>query len=336
MPTVVYVSCADERQIVGFELDPAGGTLREMSRVAVPGSDAPSAGSLPLAVSPDRRFLYAALRSEPFPVVTYAIEAGGMLRQAGTALLADSMCYLATDPNGVRLFAASYGGNEVTVSAIADGIAGESLQVFATPPKAHSIRLDPEGRFAYVACLGGDVILAQRFEAGALEATPNAAVRTKAGAGPRHLAFGRGGRVVYCVNELDATVNVYDRDPATGGLRELQSVPLVPATGQMAAADIHLTPDERFLYASERKTDTLAGFRVDAGTGLLEAIGTVPSEHGPRGFAITRDGRFLLCAGMGSGSVATYAIDPVTGALARSGSVPAGMGANWVEIVAVD
>jgi 6-phosphogluconolactonase len=69
---------------------------------------------------------------------------------------------------------------------------------------------------------------------------------------------------------------------------------------------------------------------------LLSAIGTVPSEAGPRGFAITPDGRFLLCAGIGSGVVATYAIDPATGALARTGSVAAGLGANWVEVVASD
>ena len=333
MPTVVYVSCADERQIVGFELDPAGGTLREIGRVTVPGSDAPSPSSLPLAVSPDRKWLYAALRSEPFPVATYAIEAGGSLRHAGTARLADSMCYLATDPAGVRLFAASYGGNKVAVSAIAGGIVGETLQVIATPPKAHCILPDPDGRFVYAACLGGDVILAQRFDATGLDPTPNPAVRTRAGAGPRHLAFGQGGRRLYCVNELDGTVNAYERDASTGALMEIQSVSALPhpVSGNAAAADIHLTPDGRFLYASLRTTNTLAAFGVDPATGRLNPLGHVPSELNPRGFAIEPEGKFLLCAGMDSGMVATYALDAETGALTRTSAVRAGAGANWVE-----
>ena len=296
MPGFVFVSCADERVIAGFALD-ANGRLREASRTVVGGIEGPSPGSLPLAVSADRRWLYAGLRGQPFAVVTFAVEADGTLREAGRAGLADSMCYLSTDAAGSRLFAASYGGNKVTVSAVADGIAGETLQVIGTAQNAHSIRLDPEGRFAYVACLGGDVILGHRFEGGTLADEAAVAARTKQGAGPRHLAFTRDGGRVYCLNELDATVNAYARDPATGGLRELQSVPVVPAAGKMAAADIHLTPDEQFLYASERGTNTLAGFRVDAATGSLTPIGTVPGEAVPRGFAITPDGRFLLVRG---------------------------------------
>src|SRR3954453_13955271 len=206
MPGFAYVSCADERVIARFALERDGG-LREASRTVVGGIEGPSPGPLPLAVSADRRCLYAGLRGEPFAVVTFAIEADGGLREAGRARLADSMCYLSTNSAGTRLFAASYGGNKVTVSTVADGIAGETVQVIGTPPNAHSIRLDPEERFAYVGCLGGDVILAQRFEGGALAGEAAVAARTKRGAGPRHLAFTRDGGRVYCVNELDATVN---------------------------------------------------------------------------------------------------------------------------------
>ena len=121
---------------------------------------------------------------------------------------------------------------------------------------------------------------------------------------------------------------MYDRDAATGMLREKQSATVLPAPagGKVAAADIHLTPDGRFLYTSERSTDTLAAFEVDGETGMVGLIGHVASEPGPRGFAIDPGGAFLLCAGLTSGRVATYAIDRASGALTRSGAIAVGRG----------
>jgi 6-phosphogluconolactonase len=243
------------------------------------------------------------------------------------------MCYLSTDRTGTRLFAASYGGAKLGVSRIEAGIAGDTLQVIETPPKAHSIVSAPDGSFVYAACLGGEVILAQRFDGAALDPVPNPAARTKPGAGPRHLAFAGGGRRLYCVNEVDATVNAYDRDPVTGALTERQSISALPhpVPGSAAAADIHLTPDERFLYASVRSTNTLACYRVDAGR--LTLLEHAPAEPAPRGFAIEPHGEFLLCAGMHSGTVATHQIDPQSGRLTRIGAVPTGAEPNWVEVL---
>lgn len=336
MRTTVYVSCADDKRIVVLDMDRATGALRELSRADVPGTIGSSPGSLPLALSPDRRWLYAALRAEPFPVCSFAIDpASGALELRGTARLPDSMCYLSTDRTGTSLFSASYGGGVLGVSRIADGIVGEVTQALATPPKAHSIRPDPENRFAYAACLGGDVLLAQRFDGVRLDPTPHPVAITRPGAGPRHFTFADGGRRLYLLNELDGTVNVYDRDLETGALREKQSITVLatPAQGKVAAADIHLTPDERFLYASERTTNILTAFRVEAGNGILTLAGHAPSEPTPRGFAIASQSKFLLCAGLTSGKVATYAIDDASGVLLRASAVEVGTGANWIEMV---
>ena len=335
MRTTVYVSCADDKQIVVLDMDRATGALRELSRTDVPGTAEPSPNSLPLALSPNRRWLYAALRTEPFPVCSFAIDPiTGALELRGTARLADSMCYLSTDRTGTRLFSASYGGAKLGLAPITDGIAGETSQVLATPPKAHSVRPDPENRIVYAACLGGDVVLAQPFDGSNLDPTPHPAATTRIGAGPRHFVFAHRGRRLYLLNELDGTINVYDRDLETGALREKQSITVLArsAAGSVAAADIHLTPDERFLYASERMTHILAAFRVDAETGLLILTGHVPSEPMPRGFAIDPQGEFLLCAGLTSGRVATYAIDQTSGALGRVSAVEVGGGPNWIEI----
>jgi 6-phosphogluconolactonase len=197
---------------------------------------------------------------------------------------------------------------------------------------------DPANRFLCAASLGGDAILCQGFDAATLRlaAAPRIAMATRPGAGPRHLAFGQGGRVLYAVNECDATLDVFARDPLTGALAPRQTVPLLPdgaGPGPHAAADLHLTPDGRFLYTSERATDTLAGFRVDPADGTLSPVCRVPSEPTPRGFAIAPGGRFLLCAGLASGTLGVYGIDPGSGVLTRMAALAVGAGANWVEVV---
>jgi 6-phosphogluconolactonase len=104
-------------------------------------------------------------------------------------------------------------------------------------------------------------------------------------------------------------------------------------SGKPWAADIHVTPDGRFLYASERTSSTLAGFAIDAGTGALKPIGNWPTETQPRGFAIDPAGRFLLSTGQISHSLTAYAINADSGALRPLKRYPMGANPNWVEIV---
>ena len=99
------------------------------------------------------------------------------------------------------------------------------------------------------------------------------------------------------------------------------------------AADLHLTPDGKFLYASERGTSTIAGFKVDPGNGTLALIGHTPTELQPRGFAIDSQGRYLLAVGMLSDSLTSFAIDPTSGKLSKLKQYPMGKNPNWVEIV---
>ncbi len=338
MPMIVYVSCADDKAITVLEMDPVGGDLTERARVPVPGTNEPSTGSMPLALSPDRHFLYAALRTAPFPVSSFRINrSDGSLAHVGMAKLPDSMCYLSTDTSGAFMFSASYGGNKLAVAPIVNGVVQDSTQIVETPPKAHSVQVDPSNRFVYAATLGGDAILCQHFDraTGRIDPVPQIAARTRAGAGPRHLQFARNGAVLYLINELDGSINVYERDVGTGALAEIQSISMLrsPAADRVAAADLHISPDGRFLYGSERTTNILAAFRIEPSSGKLSLIGHVDSETTPRGFAVSPQGRFVLCAGMATGKLGVYAIDPGTGALRHHSAVEVGAAPNWIEIV---
>jgi len=105
--------------------------------------------------------------------------------------------------------------------------------------------------------------------------------------------------------------------------------------GTLVFEDIHITPDGRFLYASERTTSTLTAYKVDASSGKLTTIGSVPTEKQPRGFHIDPAGRYLAAVGELSDSMTVYAIDQSSGALGKLKSYPTGKKPNWVEFLSL-
>ncbi|MFI9503512.1 lactonase family protein [Nocardia sp. NPDC052566] len=326
---IVYVSNADGREISVLRLD-ASGVLTPVRAVAVDGK------VMPLAVSPDRRRLYAGLRSTPYRVAVFEIESGtGDLVPVATGPLPDNMAYLGVDRSGHYLLSASYTGDKVAVQRIGgDGAVGEVVQVLATPPHAHSIVADPSNRYVFVGVLGGDTVWQYRFD-GTL--TPNAPpfVATKPGAGPRHIAFHPDGRVVYVSNELDGTVESFLFDADSGVLDPVTALSVVPPSHAgitPATSELRVTPDGRYLYVAERVSSSLACFRVDGATGALAPCGHTFTETRPRGFAIDPRGRFLVAAGQRTGHVAGYAIGS-GGGLELVDRRAVGADPNWVEIV---
>ena len=134
-------------------------------------------------------------------------------------------------------------------------------------------------------------------------------------------------KVVLVVVEVVVLCGVFG---AFGALSRAQQL---PQTAVPEHYDIHLTPDGKFLYASERTTSTLAAFSVDLKTGLLTSIDSYPTEKQPRGFNIDPTGRYLLSVGQLSNSMTSYAIDKATGKLTKLREYPMGKNPNWVEIV---
>jgi 6-phosphogluconolactonase len=291
-----------------------------------------------MALNPARNLLYAVRRSEPMAVLAFAIAPDdGRLTAIGEAPLPHSMCHVSTDRTGRWLFTASYGGSAVAVSPIdARGVPQAARTVIQTPPKAHCILAGPDNRHVYATSLGGDQVLHWHFddETGTLAPAEPPAARTVSGAGPRHFVFHPDGRTVYVLGELDGSITQMALD-ADGAMRAVARVSALPPgfSGEPWGADLHLTPDARFLYASERRASVLAMFRVDTHTGALECLGHVPTQTQPRGFHIDPSGRYLVAAGQASHGVSVYAIDTTTGGLTETSRRDAGRDPNWVEIV---
>jgi len=347
--TFVYVSNAEDGDIGIYRMTDSG-ELQPGARVKA------ASAVMPMSVSPDRRFLYAASRSKPYTVHVYSIDSGtGALTPLSTAPLAESFPYISLDKSGRFLFGASYGGNVISVNAVGgDGrVAVEPLQIIPVGRNAHSIRVDESNRFVYVPSLGNDSIFQFAFDAksGRLSSNTPAVSLMKAMTGPRHFITSSDNKFVYVLSEFLGTVTTFALDARTGLLTEVISISGLPPDSNLVpgaprggptsrntdndiwAADIHMTPNGRFLYVSERTSSTLGALGVDAASGRLTYLSTTPTERQPRGFAIDPQGRFLVATGEKSETISVYAIDQASGALRLLNKYPTGKGSNWVEIV---
>jgi len=355
--TFVYISCAEDGEIAAMEMNIESGELNMIGKA--------KAGKvvMPLAVSPDSRYLHAAIRSVPYSFASYAIDpATGWLTHLSTIPAPDNLAYISLDRTGRFLFGASYTNSKITVNPIGDrgAVLAEPTQIMDTGKHAHSILADPYNRFVYSANLGSDQIMQLIFDQkkGLLSSNNPAVVKTGEDSGPRHIVFSPNKKFAYVIHELDGMVRAFSFDNRTGLLTEIQAISSVPRNADLASgkattgigsaqytseqdkpriktSDIHITPDGKFLYASERTTSTLAAFAVDGVTGTLRYINSFESEKQPRGFNIDPRGRFLLAAGTKSGQCLVYKINRETGELQPYKRFPVGKDPNWIEIVEV-
>lgn len=346
--TFVYVSEADDGTVARYMLNDANGSLQLLGRTEAGGK------VMPLALSADHQHLYAAIRSKPLKLVTWQIDrATGDLNKTGEVAAVASYPYISTDKQGRFLLGASYDGDVVHVYRLAkDGaVIAPPVGSYKTGHAAHSVIVDDAGKTAYVGNLGTDRVLQLSLsKAGELSALANGYVKTAAENGPRHSVLSPDQHYLYNIGEMGGVITQFRRD-AQGELFKVSETPNAVAaeyklqqgrerppgysdsTPRIWSADIHLTPDGRFLYVSERTSSTITGYRVNRGDGKLTLIGSWPVEKQPRSFAITANSRWLIASGEKSHVIGSYAIDDESGALKRVSEAPAGGDANWVTVV---
>jgi 6-phosphogluconolactonase (cycloisomerase 2 family) len=250
--------------------------------------------------------------------------------------------HLALDASGRHLVVTNHIGASVAVLPIAaDGALGplEQIVPFAGPLGPHRVEqqqakphfnlFDPSGRFVIVPDKGLDRVFSFRLDAGRLVPAAVPFVQARDGAGPRSLVFHPRQPMAYIVNELDSTVTTYGFDADTGALAPRQVLPTLPSsfTGNSRAAGIAIDASGRTVYASNRGHDSIAVFRVDADSGLLDFVAADPSGgRTPRFFTLSPDGRQLYALNEDSDSIVTFSVDAETGRLvpATTGVVACG------------
>ncbi len=338
--TLVYVGTYTRKGSEGiyvFEMD-ADGALHPAARPAK--TPNPSF----LAIHPNGRALYSVAEVGRYAgrpsgaAAAFAIDDAGALRPLNTQpSRGQGPCHLSVDSQGRFLFVANYASGSVAMLPILpDGRLGEATDFHqhegssANPkrqagPHAHSITIGPQDRFAFAADLGLDKVLIYElvFAEGRMKPHDPAWVKVKPGAGPRHFAFHPDAAHAYLINELDNTLVAFDYDAEAGRLVEKQTVSTLPADFKEVSycADVHVSPDGRFVYGSNRGHDSIAIFAVKPDTGELTPAGWASTRgRTPRNFAIDPTGRFMLVANQDSDNIVTFRIDPESGALSPTGA----------------
>ncbi|MFV0361104.1 lactonase family protein [Tropicimonas sp.] len=353
--TFVYVSNAKDGNVAGFALSDDG-------RLAPLGLSEAAPLVMPMTSATDGSALYAAVRSEPFAVHAWRIDAeSGALTPLGTAPLAANMLYLSLDQSGRYLFAASNSSDLITVNALdeAGRVSDTPVQSVQTRDYVHAVRTDATNRYLFAPSLGENVVEQFTFDPATATLAYNAAqtVPLPEESGPRHFIVSPDNRHLYVVSQFLGVVSAFALDGATGQLTALgdfdgmpgtrlhpgkkrppvsSAGPAKPDPEAIWAADIGITPDGRWLYISERTESRLIGFARDPESGALSYLGATDTEQQPRDFAISPDGAFLIAAGEKSGHIAAYRIDPESGTLTLRDRQETGAGPAWVEIVRTD
>lgn len=336
----LYVACRDGMHILVYHIDRETGALDEAQRLEVPGRVGP------IALTPDGKALYAALNNPARLLPTTRDTKSGTLTLLEPTDVPAFPTYLDIDATGKFALTASYGAGEVHTHAIRDDrtIRPAPLHVIKTERTAHACLIDPANRFVYIPHTTPNAVYQFRFNDtdGSLEPIQPFIVRgggkPDAPAGPRHYVYHPTLDVVYFVNELDSSVSAYAWDrKGTGTLARFESQSTLPPgfREKNTCADIHITPDGRFLYASNRGHDSIAAYKLNK-EGQMTLIDYFKTEARPREFAIDLNGQYLYAAGMNADKLAAYAIDKRTGRLNRIGTYQTPAVPIWVEAVELD
>ena len=326
----VFVSESKDNKIATFLLDPESGALTRSSEV--------DAGGAPgcLALSRDKTKLYASIRTtESF--ATFGIGDAGKLKLISTAPGPGSAAYIYTDKTNRWLLSACYGNGKVAVSAIKDQIVtGPPVQVLEMGKKAHCIQTSPSNLFAFVPHTGELNRVDQfRFDPEKGRLAKNSFASGVEGGGPRHLQFHPNGKWVYLVNEQGKSVTHCKFDSESGKLALQGTVSTLPDDHSEkggSCADIEISADGKFVYASNRGHNSIAIFKIDPQSGAVRSLGQEPTEEIPRSFnLIGKDEKFLVAAGQKSNTLAVYRRDSETGLLKKLGVIPCGNSPAWVQ-----
>ena len=346
------VAGAQDNTIFLYRLDPATGALKLLS--AQKGGASPTY----LALDTSHQHMYAVSETQVYQgeagggvsALTIDQHTGGLTMLNQQPSRGASPCYISLDHTGKTVLVANYlGGNvsqyllegngQLSPPTAMDQHVGRGPHKNQNTAHAHCIIPDPANHFAFAVDLGTDQVYGYRLDAaqGHLERLPEPAFQARPGAGPRHLVFHPNGQRAYLINELNSTLTALSYNANAGRFTEIQTLSALPADykGENSGADVHLSADGRFLYASNRGHNSIGVFAINKTTGILTPVQDISTQgKTPRNFSLDRSGRLLLVANQNSDNVVTYRVDAATGKLTPTGqtiTVPSPMFVQVVE-----
>lgn len=245
-------------------------------------------------------------------------------------------CYISVDKSGKFVIAGNYSSGTASVLPVKkDGSLDAPVSVVQHEgsgvnserqegPHVHCTVLSKDNNYVFITDLGIDKIMIYSFDSkkGKLSPAPTPYIETEPGTGPRHFEFHPNNKFAYLLEELSGGISVYAYK-GKGQLDLLQNISALPPDyiGPVGSADIHVSTDGKFLYASNRgESNTIAIFSINQQNGELTLVGH-QSTMGktPRNFNFDPSGNFLLAANQNSDNIVIFKRDKATGLLTDTG-----------------
>jgi len=290
-----------------------------------------------LAISKNERFVYSinesgGKRSGKATAFAFDKKTGTLQIINQQFIGGNGSCYVSVDRANKWLFAANYTSGSISVLSLQFNGAIDTLQQVEQyggksinlqrqkEPHAHTIVLSPDEKRVFTTDLGTDKIHQYKFVSSAkhspLEITTDSIIQSTLGNGPRHIAFHPTKKIMSVVNELNGTIDVFDYASTKPMLLQTIST---DSTNKLdkGSADIHYSPDGKFLYVSNRGNENNIGiFSVDKKSALLKLV-ALQSTMGkvPRNFMIDPTGNYLLVANQKSDNIVVFKRNAQTGLL---------------------
>jgi 6-phosphogluconolactonase len=306
-----------------------------------------------MALTPPRdghRKLYAvnAVNAPTATVTTFDldIKTGALAQKGKVSAGGAGPCYISVDSTGKAAFVANYWGATIASYRIQpDGSLSSPVDIFnyrdakyghngpntvrQEQPHPHSVYISPDDRFLIVNDLGHDSLTVYSIDPETAKLTPSAPLltSTRAGSGPRHIAFHPNGRWIYVINELDSTLDHFLWTTTRGSASASPKGLLVNASTTVStiasffpaakntAAEVMIAPDGNYLYASNRGEDTLVVFAIQDDGSLKEVQRISSGGKTPRHFTFDPTFKWILCGNQDSANVAVFRRDAGTGKL---------------------
>jgi len=288
-----------------------------------------------LTLSPNEKFVYSVGENDEGDGAAYAFsfdkKTGRLVPINSQSTQSAGPCYITIDKKGKNVHTANYGGGSISSFQVkSDGGLSELVSLIRfkgsgpdtvrqKSPHVHCVRYSPDGKYLFATDLGTDKIYRMEAMEAVFEGQPAIsestliAFVTPPGTGPRHFDFHPGEEYVYLLGELSGEVIVYDYND---GYLKIKQTIASDTVGALGSADIHVSPDGRFLYTSNRlKADGIAIFSINPDDGKLKKVGYQLTARHPRNFAITPNGKFLLVASRDDNKIQVFAINSETGLL---------------------
>lgn len=285
-----------------------------------------------LIVSPDKKHIYSVNENSNGGVSAFSFDQGKIEFVNSQLTEGADPCYININRDNSFLITANYSGGNISVFPLAPHGSIEvmtQLINFNTEDDdkrshIHTVQFSPDGKFVHATDLGKDKIytfsVINGEQGSFLKQEEEKTIDLLPGSGPRHLAFHPNGKQLYCINELSGAVAVFSYRNGIG--ESLQYIASDETAGEFGkgSADIHISPDGKFLYSSNRlKNDGIAIFSIDPESGLLTKVGYQSTGIHPRNFILSPDGEFLLCANRDSNNVQVFKRNKETGLLQNTG-----------------